>query len=129
MVLEPMPTVVVDVPAMEQALGKVFDNSFQYREPGRPLRIEVGASLQGKRVEIRLRDNGRGIESQTLAGVFSTCFQAEDGERIGFGLPIVKKIVEGHGGTVRAASQGRNRGAEIVIDLPAEPGGVATGWE
>jgi CheY-like chemotaxis protein len=81
--------------------------------------------VQGSRdrVEIRVRDNGMGIEPAALPGVFDLFTQsARAAERtqsgLGIGLALVKRLVELHGGSVEARSEGLAQGSEFVVWLP-----------
>ncbi|MHC5731826.1 MAG: ATP-binding protein, partial [Nostoc sp.] len=73
--------------------------------------------------QIRVIDTGKGINTQFLPHVFEY-FRQEDGSTtrkfggLGLGLAIVRQIVEMHGGTVTAESQGENQGATLIIQLP-----------
>ena len=87
------------------------------------MRIRLRADA-GRRVgEVSVRDSGIGIEMSFLPKVFESFMQAErsvDRSRggLGLGLALVKGIVEHHGGSVRAASDGPGTGAEFVLELP-----------
>jgi CheY-like chemotaxis protein len=84
----------------------------------------------GDEVEVRVADNGMGIEPQLLPHVFDLFTQ---GERtpdraqggLGLGLALVKSLVELHGGSVRAESQGRGRGAAFIVTLPLQEAGAS----
>ncbi len=73
--------------------------------------------------QIRVIDTGKGINPQFLPYVFEY-FRQEDGSTtrkfggLGLGLAIVRQIVEMHGGSVRAVSQGENQGATFIVELP-----------
>lgn len=73
--------------------------------------------------QIRVIDTGKGINPQFLPHVFEY-FRQEDSSTtrkfggLGLGLAIVRQIVEMHGGTVRAESQGENQGATFIVQLP-----------
>ena len=74
---------------------------------------------------IAVRDTGIGMDRKTLAEVFETFHQAENGQArsrggLGLGLALVKGLVELHDGSVHAASEGPGRGSEITIRLPME---------
>jgi CheY-like chemotaxis protein len=78
---------------------------------------------EGEQVAIRVRDNGVGIAAEHLAGIFEMFTQIESSlERsrsgLGIGLTLVKTLVEMHGGTVEAHSEGVGRGSEFVVRLP-----------
>ncbi|HEX7082058.1 MAG TPA: response regulator [Gammaproteobacteria bacterium] len=77
-------------------------------------------------VSISVRDTGVGIDAAKLAGVFELFMQVEPHGRraqggLGIGLTLVKRLVEMHGGTVEAHSEGPGRGSEFVIRFPAIP--------
>jgi CheY-like chemotaxis protein len=74
-------------------------------------------------VSIRVRDNGIGIDPEMLPRVFEIFTQAEQSmERsqggLGIGLTLVQRLVEMHGGTVSAHSEGTGKGTEVVVHLP-----------
>jgi CheY-like chemotaxis protein len=79
-------------------------------------------------VEIAVRDNGIGISPPMLARVFDMFTQGDSSLEkahggLGIGLTIVKRLVELHGGSVRARSDGAGRGSEFIVCLPVlEPG-------
>jgi PAS domain S-box-containing protein len=89
-------------------------------------RVEVTLRNAGESAEIVVRDNGVGIRKEFLPYVFDR-FQQADASRarrfggLGLGLSIVKNLIEFHGGTVSAASDGENRGATFTIRLPLAP--------
>src|SRR5262249_40367242 len=79
---------------------------------------------------IAVRDSGIGIAPEMLPRVFDLFAQAEQGlDRaqggLGIGLTIVKRVVELHGGSVEARSDGFGRGAEFIVRLPALPAAPA----
>jgi PAS domain S-box-containing protein len=92
--------------------------------------IHVAAERAGPRVELRVRDNGIGISPEMLPRVFDLFaqeLQALDRARggLGLGLAIVKSLVDLHGGTVSARSDGLGKGSEFVLGLPAhDPDGT-----
>ncbi len=77
----------------------------------------------GGRAVVRVRDNGIGIPAPMLPHIFDAFYQGggsmvRSGEGLGLGLTLVKRLVELHGGTVEAISEGPGRGTEIVVRLP-----------
>ena len=79
-----------------------------------------------------MRDSGIGIAPEALAGIFDLFTQGEraldrPGGGLGVGLTIVRKIVELHGGTIQARSEGRGKGAEFEVRLPAFPAAEGVG--
>jgi PAS domain S-box-containing protein len=86
-----------------------------------------GARARQASVEIRVSDNGRGISAAFLPFVFDRFRQMDGTSRrahggLGLGLAIVRHLVELHGGTIRAASQGEGHGATFTVRLPIPPG-------
>jgi PAS domain S-box-containing protein len=114
-------TVVGDLTRLTQIVMNVLSNAAKYTQPNGT--IEVGAVLQDEVIDLRVKDNGIGISSDMLPHVFDmftqerqTIHRADGG--LGLGLTIVKSLVELHGGTVSALSDGVGQGSEIAIRLP-----------
>lgn len=85
--------------------------------------INVHVSRHGGEVEIRVRDTGRGIPAEFLPQIFERFTQADasrsrDHGGIGLGLTISRQLVELHGGTIQAHSDGPGKGATLTIRLP-----------
>ncbi len=110
-----------DATRLTQVLGNLLINAGKYT----PAAGEITLTLEGttEHVIYRVRDNGVGIEAELLSRVFDLFSQAETSlERteggLGIGLAVVKSIVEMHGGSVAALSEGQGKGAEFIIRLP-----------
>ena len=122
--LPPRPVeLFADPVRMEQVLTNLLTNAAKYTPDGGE--IIVRAEGVDGLVIFSVHDNGIGIEPEMLPRVFDMFAQAnraldrrEGG--LGIGLALVRKIVEMHGGTVRATSDGNNRGSEFVVSLPIE---------
>ena len=104
-----------------QVIANLLDNAAKYTPPGGT--IEIRAARHGEHVELRVRDNGRGIARDLLARVFEPFVQdIRTGARtpggLGLGLAIVRGIVELHGGRIEAHSDGLGQGTEVVVSLP-----------
>jgi len=112
------PLVTCDPDAMEQVFFNLFTNALVHIPGGTAPRLDVGYRVTGKSIDITVKDNGTGIAPGVLPRVFDVTCTTNEKSRFGFGLAIVKKLVEAHGGTVRAESGGAGRGAAIVITLP-----------
>jgi CheY-like chemotaxis protein/two-component sensor histidine kinase len=104
-----------------QVFYNILNNAAKYTEPGG--RIGVIAEVRGDRVTVRVSDTGVGIPKDKLRSVFEmfaqvdrTLERAQGG--LGIGLTLVKTLVEMHGGTVTAASEGPGKGSEFIVDLP-----------
>lgn len=115
----PLP-VEVDPTRMAQVVGNLLNNAARYTPEGG--RIELSAEREGGQAVIRVRDNGMGLEPQTLGRVFDLFTQvdravgAQGG--LGIGLALVQRLVEMHGGTVAAESGGLGAGATFIVRLP-----------
>lgn len=110
-----------DVTRLTQVFGNLLNNAAKYTEPGG--RIELEVTCEEGAVQVRVRDNGVGIAPEMLCQVFQMFSQVDRTlERsrggLGIGLSIVKQLVEMHGGTVEAHSEGLGRGSEFLVRLP-----------
>jgi signal transduction histidine kinase/DNA-binding response OmpR family regulator len=111
-----------DPARLAQVVSNLLTNAAKYTERGG--RITVSAERHGDRIAIRVQDTGIGIAPEMLPRVFDMFVQehqALDRSRggLGLGLTIVRSLVAMHGGTVEVHSEGRNRGSEFVVALPA----------
>lgn len=119
--IEPGIRCKADAEEMETVLRNLFENALLY-STGAP-EIRVSLERAGNRCQLTFRDNGRGIEPSELKRVFKMFYRVrQPGENIrgtGLGLFIVKSIVNDHGGTVKAKSEGLGKGCtfEIVLHL------------
>ncbi len=107
---------------LAQVVANLLMNAAKYTDDGG--HIAVVAGLKRRRVVLRIRDSGAGIAPELLPHVFElftqapqTLARARGG--LGLGLAIVKGLVEMHGGTVVAYSDGPGHGSELVVRLPA----------
>ncbi|HEY1230039.1 MAG TPA: HAMP domain-containing sensor histidine kinase, partial [Ramlibacter sp.] len=128
----------VDPTRVAQVLGNVLNNAAKYTPPGGFIRVHAWRP-SGNRVAIEISDNGNGIPREMLESVFELFTQVESAERashggLGIGLALARRLVELHGGSIRAASAGPGLGSTFTIDLPtadsapdpaAGPGGPA----
>ncbi len=106
-----------------QIVGNILSNAVKYTDAGG--RIELTAGADGERIEIRVRDNGMGIDPALIRDVFNLFAQAQaprldQGSQtgLGIGLALVKRLVELHGGQVDAYSEGPGKGSEFIVHLP-----------
>jgi signal transduction histidine kinase/ActR/RegA family two-component response regulator len=109
---------------LAQIVGNLLLNAARFTPGGGSATAAV--ARVGERVAIRVRDTGAGIDPELLPRVFEPFVQAQRGLArteggLGLGLALVKGLAEQHGGAVRAASAGRDRGTEVVVELPAAP--------
>jgi signal transduction histidine kinase len=113
---------VADPLRLEQVLTNLLSNAAKFTEPGGHIRLT--AEAEAGQVVLRVRDNGRGIAPYLLPRVFDLFQQGPDHGNncrvgLGIGLALVKSLVELHGGSVVACSDGPGAGAEFIIHLPA----------
>ena len=106
---------------LAQSLSNLLHNAAKYTDAGGA--ITLGVTAASDYLELEVRDSGIGISAQLLPHVFDLFVQSErtlDRAQggLGIGLSIVKGLIEMHGGTVKAASAGVNRGASFTIRLP-----------
>jgi signal transduction histidine kinase len=106
---------------LTQAFGNVLGNAAKYTERGG--RISLGVCRQGAEVEIRVRDNGIGIPAEVLPRIFDLFTQLDrrsdhPHSGLGIGLALVRRLLQMHGGTIAAHSEGAGLGSEFVIRLP-----------
>jgi signal transduction histidine kinase len=86
--------------------------------------IRISAAPAAGRLEVRVADNGVGMDAKTLQRAFDPFFTTREvGEGVGLGLSICHTIVSNHGGRLRARSQ-PGEGTELIFDLPLAAGGV-----
>ena len=101
-----------------QIVANLLNNAVRFTDAGG--RIDVRVTRRGERVEIRVQDDGCGISRDRIGAVFEMFSQAEPGHGggLGIGLPLVRELVEMHGGTVCADSEGVGCGATFMVSLP-----------
>jgi PAS domain S-box-containing protein len=119
---------------LQQVVANLVQNALKFTPRGGRVDVELhDASPDGERraaVVLTVRDDGEGIDPQFLPHLFERFRQgdASPGRAhtgLGLGLSICRHIVEAHGGTIRAASAGKGRGATFVVELPSAATGAA----
>jgi signal transduction histidine kinase/ActR/RegA family two-component response regulator len=124
-VLPPGPVIVeADSLRMAQVLSNLLNNAAKYSKSGGQIRLAV--SVEGAEAVFRVRDKGIGIPSEMLAEIFDLFTQVDQSLHhsqggLGLGLTVVRHLVEMHGGSVFAHSDGLGRGSEFVVRLPILP--------
>ncbi|MGH8320002.1 MAG: response regulator [Steroidobacteraceae bacterium] len=119
----PEPGVMIfgDPTRLTQAIANVLGNAAKYTDTGG--KIALTTAVKQADVEIRVRDNGIGIRPEMLPHVFELFTQLDrnDGRTqggLGIGLALVRQLVQMHGGSVSAVSDGPGKGSEFAIRLP-----------
>ncbi|HEV3263102.1 MAG TPA: MASE1 domain-containing protein [Gemmataceae bacterium] len=110
-----------DPTRLAQILANLLNNAAKYTEEGGC--IWLSADPGETEVTVRVRDNGMGIPAEMLPRLFQPFTQADRSLArsqggLGIGLTLVKSLVEMHGGSVKASSDGPGRGSEFVVRLP-----------
>jgi signal transduction histidine kinase len=114
-----------DATRLGQTLGNLLLNSAKFTNEGGA--VSVVLRLEGQTAVLRVRDTGVGIAPEMLGGIFQAFTQADrtldrSTGGLGLGLALVKGLIELHGGTVAAHSEGFGKGAEFTLGLPSQPG-------
>jgi len=117
-----VPAVHADATRLHQILVNLVGNAVKFTPAGGA--VTVRAARQGDQVWIAVEDTGVGIAKEELARIWDPFYQVESPLRrrhggSGLGLAIVRRLVELHGGVVRAESDGENRGSRFSFSLPA----------
>jgi len=115
-------TAPINAPLLEQAVGNLIDNAIKYS--GEHTQVVVEAALRGNAVEIRVADQGPGIEKKHLARIFERFYRVDQARSrslggTGLGLAIVKHIVLAHGGEVSVEST-PGKGSVFTIRIPRQ---------
>ena len=115
-----LPQLEADPSRLEQVIFNLLNNAFKFTPQGG--RVEVSAVAEGGELVLKVRDTGSGITPDFLPHIFEPFVQAGktlERERagLGVGLTLVKAIVELHGGSVEARSEGLHLGSEFVVRL------------
>jgi signal transduction histidine kinase len=109
-----------DPSRLQQVFWNLLFNAVKFTPSGG--RVAVRVSRKGAAVEVAVHDNGVGIDRELLPFVFDRFWQGESRSAsrrgLGLGLAIVRHLVELHGGTVTAESQGPGAGATFTVVLP-----------
>jgi two-component system CheB/CheR fusion protein len=121
--------VEADPARLTQALVNLVTNAAKYTPSGG--RIRIRAAREDGKLVLAVKDTGIGIAPEMLEKIFEALVQMEQSlDRaqggLGLGLALVRKIVEMHGGTVVAVSEGPGKGSEFVVRVPIGAGEAAT---
>jgi PAS domain S-box-containing protein len=114
-------TLFADSTRLAQVIGNLLNNACKFTNRGGHVRLTV--ARHEHEVEIRVRDDGIGIPAAELPRIFEMFTQLDTSlersrDGLGIGLTLVKNLVEMHGGSVNAHSDGPGRGSEFVVKLP-----------
>ena len=116
-----VPTVLGDADRLQQVIWNLLANAIKFTPEGGSVGLFIARSANG--IEVSVADTGQGISPHFLPHVFERFSQADGATTrrhtgLGLGLAIVRQLVELHGGSVDAASQGEGLGATFTVRLP-----------
>ena len=120
---EPKPTEALGDPArLQQIVSNLLTNAIKFTPEGG--RVSLAMKHDADQIRIIVSDTGEGIEPGFLPFVFQRFSQADTSSArrfggLGLGLSLVKDLVELHGGTISAQSEGVGRGATFTVTFPA----------
>ncbi len=117
----PLPPILGDPMRLQQVASNLLSNAIKFTPAGG--RVDVLLRSAGPWVDLVVRDSGAGMSADFMPRVFDHFEQEQNtstGHRggLGLGLPIVRSLVELHGGTIRAESAGKDQGATFAVRLP-----------
>jgi signal transduction histidine kinase len=109
---------------LQQIITNLLNHATKYTPAGGSIHVFV--KCEGEDAVLRVQDTGIGISPDLLPRMFQLFVQGDPGsERVrsglGVGLAIVRSLVEGHGGTVQASSDGPGKGSTFTVRLPSVP--------
>jgi signal transduction histidine kinase len=108
------PEMTVDVEKMQRVFSNIIKNAFDAMPDGGVLRIQSRESLEN--TEFVFADTGIGMPKETLEKIWSPLFTTK-AKGMGFGLPITKRLVEAHGGSISVASA-PGKGTTFTVTVP-----------
>jgi PAS domain S-box-containing protein len=108
---------------LTQVFSNLLGNASKYSPPNHP--IQLFARLEGAQAVVTIKDQGLGMEPDTLLRVFDLFAQGHPRSEqtqhgLGIGLSLARRLIELHDGEIAAFSQGQGRGSEFVVRLPTQ---------
>ncbi len=111
-----IPECLLDNDKLKEAFSDIIKNSLSAMEKGGRLDIETSYDVKQKQIRVTFKDNGKGIECDDISRVYSPFYTTET-KGLGLGLPIVRQIVEKHGGFSNISSTPK-KGTTFDIFIP-----------
>jgi signal transduction histidine kinase len=126
--VDPRLSVQGDPVRLQQVVWNLLSNAVKFTPQGG--RVEAALTLHANDVQLRVSDNGRGIKPDFMPLIFDRFRRADvsmtaAGSGLGLGLAIARQLVEMHGGTLMATSEGENKGTTFIVRLPRMSGDAA----
>lgn len=105
----------------DNVFRNIIENSIHYTPSGS---ITANLKKDGGKFVFTIKDTGVGISSEDMKRLFTEGGHGENSQKVnvhstGYGLFIAKNVVEGHGGTIRAESDGEGKGSTFIVELPS----------
>ena len=121
---DPLPDVEIDATRISQALGNLLDNAITHTPGGG--RVSVSLQAEPDRVTMTVSDTGPGIAPEDLPHLFDRFYRTDSSRSratggAGLGLTIARRLIEGHGGTIKVESK-LGQGSRFVVTLPISAG-------
>ena len=117
-------TIYADEMHITNVLFNLLDNALKYRRQDVPLQLMARTTNDNNKLYISIEDNGIGIKKEHLKKIFERFYRVPTGnvhnvKGFGLGLAYVRKIIEDHGGSIRAEQQDEKKtGTKFIITLP-----------
>ncbi len=124
---------LLDVTRIAQVIGNLLQNAAKFTGPGGRIDLSLDDEPDAGMAVIRVRDTGTGIAPELLPRLFTPFTQADRSLArsrggLGLGLSLSRGLVELHGGTIEAKSDGMGKGTEVIVRLP-RGAAVVDAWE
>jgi PAS domain S-box-containing protein len=116
-------TLAADPLRLSQVLSNLLTNAAKYTDAGG--QVALSGRVESGTLCLSVKDNGIGIPADSLEGIFAMFSQVEGAVSrseggLGIGLALVKGLIELHGGSVEAKSEGLGRGSEVIVKVPID---------
>lgn len=116
------PTIYVDEMHFTNVIFNLLDNAVKYRNPDRPLELQINTWNDKEKLYFSVKDNGVGIKKENLKKIFEKFYRVHTGnvhdvKGFGLGLAYVKKMVDLHKGEIHVESE-KGKGTKFIISLP-----------